>query len=284
VTTAELRIDPSNREQLRAWDGGEGAFWAANAEQYDRALAAYQEVFSAAAAIGSADRILDIGCGTGQTTRDAARVATSGSALGVDLSSEMIAVARSRADAEGLTNARFLQADVQIHDFGDGAFDVGISRTGAMFFGDPTAAFANIARALTVGGRLALLAWQPVASNEWFRAFFSSLAAGRDLSPPPRDAPGPFALSEPDRVRTILTSAGFSEVTLQPALHPMHFGADAADAYAFVIGQLGWLVADLDDATRNAALEQLRTNLAAHATTEGVLYDSATWVITAIRR
>ena len=95
--------------------------------------------------------MLDIGCGTGQTTRDAARRASAGGALGVDLSADMIALARQLAAAEGLPNARFEQADAQIHPFGQGPFDVAISRTGAMFFGHPPAAFANMARALRSG-------------------------------------------------------------------------------------------------------------------------------------
>jgi SAM-dependent methyltransferase len=112
------------------------------------------------------DRILDIGCRTGQTTRDAARAAVEGSALAVDLSSEMIALARRLAAAEGVANARFEQADVQIHPFAPAAFDVAIPRTGAMFFGDPVAAFRNIAGALRPSCRLALMAWQELARNE----------------------------------------------------------------------------------------------------------------------
>jgi ubiquinone/menaquinone biosynthesis C-methylase UbiE len=156
-----VTADPSNTEQLRAWDGGEGAYWAANADRFDRGVAAYHGRFLAAAGIGNTDHVLDIGCGTGQTTRDAARAAASGSALGVDLSSQMIGHARRRAAQDGIANARFEQADAQIYPFAAGAFDVAISRTGAMFFGDPAAAFGNIGRALRPAGRLTLLTWQP---------------------------------------------------------------------------------------------------------------------------
>jgi len=143
-----LTVDPSNAEQVRAWDGDEGAYWADNADHFDRAVAAYLDSFLAAAGIRTTEHVLDIGCGTGQTTRDAARAAISGSAFGVDLSSRMIEHARRRSAREGVENARFEHADAQIHRFDPGAFDVAVSRTGAMFFGDLVAAFTNIGRAL----------------------------------------------------------------------------------------------------------------------------------------
>ena len=162
-----LHMDPANAEQAQAWDGDEGAYWAQNAERFDRAVAAYHQRFLAAAGIGRADRVLDIGCGTGQTTRDAARAAADGVALGVDLSGQMIALARRLAAGQGIGNARFEQADAQIHPFPSHSFDAAISRTGTMFFGDPAAAFANIARALRPGGRLALLVWQEPRASEF---------------------------------------------------------------------------------------------------------------------
>ena len=136
-------VHDTNTAQLKAWDGDEGAYWAAHADRFDRSVAPYHERLLAAAAIGASERVLDIGCGTGQTTRDAARAADAGDALGVDLSSGMLAVARQRAQAAGLANATFEQSDAQLHPFEREAYDLAVSRTGAMFFGDPTAAFAN---------------------------------------------------------------------------------------------------------------------------------------------
>ncbi len=274
-------VAPSNLEQARAWDGNEGAYWAANAERFDAAVAAYHRPLLDAAGIGTTDRVLDIGCGTGQTTRDAARIAASGAALGVDLSAQMIELARRLAVAEGITNARFEQADAQIYPFEVEAFDVAISRTGAMFFGDPVAAFRNIASALRPGGRLALLAWQALPRNEWIRELLTALAAGRDLPSSPPDVPGPFSLADPDRVRGILSQAGFTDVQLDGLAAPMSFGADADDAYHFVLGLHGWMLEGLDDAGRARARDALRATLAAHDTSHGVLYDSAAWIITA---
>jgi SAM-dependent methyltransferase len=111
--------------------------------------------------------VLDIGCGTGQATRDAARAAEPGHALGVDLSARMIELARRLAASQDIGNVSFEQADAQIYPFPAGSFDVAISRTGTMFFGDPAAAFANIGRALRPGGRLVMLVWQGPGPNEW---------------------------------------------------------------------------------------------------------------------
>lgn len=154
-----MRVDPSNVEQLDAWDGARGEFWAERADRFDEGVAAYRDRLLAVAAVEPDMEVLDVGCGSGQTTRDAARRARS--ALGVDLSSRMIALARSRAAREGVANATFEQADAQVRPFPDGYFDVVLSRHGAMFFGEPHTAFANLARATRRGGRLVLLSWQP---------------------------------------------------------------------------------------------------------------------------
>jgi SAM-dependent methyltransferase len=281
--TTTLPVHPSNIGQLQAWDGDEGAYWAAHADHFERALAAYEDIFLGAAAIGNHDRVLDIGCGTGQTTRHAARLAAAGSVLGVDLSSAMVDVARQRAAADGLANVAFEQADAQIHDFAPDSFDVAIGQSSAMFFGDRVAGLANVRRALRPGGRLVLLTWQPFAANEWIRELSAAMVAGRDLPTPPADAPGPFTLSDPDVIRSVLAAAGYADVALDPGTAPMWFGDDTDDAFEFVLGLLVWMLEGLDEAGRAGALDALRRTIAAHTTADGVLYESATWVIRAVR-
>lgn len=283
AATNAVPVDSSNVEQLRAWDGDEGGYWADHAEHFDRSVAVYHERLLTAASIGEREHVLDVGCGTGQTTRDAARSAFAGSALGVDLSSRMLDYARRRATAESVTNVSFAQADAQIYPFDADSFDVAISRTAAMFFGDLVAAFRNICRALRPGGRLALVTWQPLQANEWIREISGALTAGRDLPAPQPDAPGPFALSEPDRVRELLTIAGFADVELDATTAPMWFGSDADDAYRFALGLMGWILKGLDDPRRARAIDALRSTMATHDTSEGVLFESAAWTIQATR-
>lgn len=279
---ATLPVASSNIDQLRAWDGDEGEYWADNAEHFDRSVAAYDERLFAAAAIGVRDHVLDVGCGTGQTTRDAARAASAGSALGVDLSASMLEYARRVAARTGLTNATFAQADAQIHRFDPGAFDVAISRTGAMFFGDPVAAFSNIGQALRPGGRLVLVTWQSLSRNEWLREISRAMAAGRDLPTPSPDA-GPFSLSDPDRIRALLTSARFTDVEIEGTAASMWFGHDADDGHRFALGLTGWMLDGLDGAGRARAGDALHATMAAHETADGVLFDSAAWITCATR-
>jgi SAM-dependent methyltransferase len=195
----------------------------------------------------------------------------------------MIELARQRAERERIANATFQQVDAQVHPFPDEYFDIAISRHGAMFFGDPKAAFTNIARATRPDGRLVLLTWQRFERNEFISAFRAALAAGRELPAPPPDAPGPFSLSDPDQVRGLLTSAGYVDVRLHGLCERMYFGRDVDDAFEFVSRQHAGMVKDLDADTRARAFDSLRANMADHQTDRGVFYDSATWLIEARR-
>jgi SAM-dependent methyltransferase len=279
----DLIADPSNAGQVGAWDGKEGAFWSAQARRFDETLANLHGPFLTAAAVHEGDCVLDVGCGNGQATRDVARVAKNGSALGVDLSSQMLALAREIAIKEGLDNVEFRHGDAQIYPFEDAAFDVVVSRMGSMFFGDPIAAFTNLHRALDAEGRLTLLTWQGVADNEWLTEFRAAMAVGRDLPAPPADAPSPFALSDPDRVRAILGAAGFVEIAFQGLHEPMSFGPDPDDAFDFVSGLIGWMSEGLDQVGQDTAAASLRATIAEHAGDHGVTYHSATWIIQAYK-
>jgi SAM-dependent methyltransferase len=177
---------------------------------------------------------------------------------------------------------RFVHADAQIHRFDDDSIDALISRTGTMLFGDPVAAFTNRARALRPGARLAMLVWPEFAHNEWIRSVVAALSAGRDLPTPPPHAPGPFSMSDPDRVRGILTQAGFGSIVVEGVFEPMYFGHTARDAHQLIAGLTAWMLDELDEPARSRALHNLRTTIEAHvAPDEGVLFDSACWLVTA---
>jgi SAM-dependent methyltransferase len=231
------------------------------------------------------DQVLDVGCGTGDTTRAAARRAVEGHALGVDLSTGMLARGRERAAEAGLTNVTFEQADAQVEPFPDGIFDVVISRFGVMFFSDPVAAFANLARATRSGGRLAVITWQRAAGNEWVELPRTALAVGRDLPPIPEDVPGPFGLADPDRFGNILTDAGWSNVELDAVEVPYDYGVEPATAaqHASEIGVLRVLLEGLDDAQTERAMDALTTVMSEHATANGVRLASHIWVARGIR-
>jgi SAM-dependent methyltransferase len=280
MNTAMAHVAPSNRAQNDAWDGTEGGYWAAHAERFDRSMKGYVTAFEAAAAVQPDSRVLDIGCGTGQTTRHAARSAPHGHALGVDLSSQMIEVAQRLAEREGLTNAEFQRADAQVYPFTPADFDLAISRTGTMFFGNAAAAFRNIARAMRPSGRLTMLTWQPASRNEWFGAFVRALTGG----PAPETGPAPFSLSQPDLLRDMLGAAGFENVQIDSLEAPMYYGIDADDAHPFVLGLLGWMLEGRSEFERQRASNDLRSALAEHKGPDGVEFASATLLTTAVRQ
>src|SRR5690348_8832489 len=129
--------DTPNATQAEHWNANEAEHWVVHDREYDATLRPLGDHMLAAAAVSPGDRVLDIGCGCGNTTLAAARVAgADGSAHGVDLSVPMTELGRQRAEAEGL-NATFEVADAQTHPFVAGSFDVAVSRFGVMFFDDP---------------------------------------------------------------------------------------------------------------------------------------------------
>ena len=273
-----------NVEQAEAWDGPEGEYWATHQARFDATIEPHHERLMTAAAIKPGERVLDIGCGNGRTSRDAARATgPTGSVLGVDLSGPMLARAERLAAEEGLGNIRFEHSDAQGHPFDADTFDVALSRFGVMFFADPVAAFTNIARAVRSGGRLAMLVWQGLAGNEWITVMRDALAVGRDLPVPPPGAPGPFAWADTGFATRVLLDAGFADVAFDGSEQPFNVGSGADDAYAFAAGlnPVQMMVADLDEATRAKAFDNLRAAIAAHETPDGVVFRSAAWLVTA---
>lgn len=251
------------------------------ADFYDAELARHNVHLRAAADVGVSDRVLDIGCGAGQTTRDAARVATKGFVLGIDTSSEMLEIARQRADEARLGNVAFEQGDAQVHAFPAAGFDLCISRFGVMFFADPEAAFANLGRAMRPGGRLAWMVWQSQKHNsEWSTAIRQAL--GLD-DPIPTEAAAAFSLGDPAIVTGQLSTAGFASIGFAEVREPVFYGPDVDTALdvltSFEFVKTALARADVPD----NAMRRLRGLLEAHLTADGVFFNSRAWIVTACR-
>ncbi|MCK2221940.1 class I SAM-dependent methyltransferase [Actinomadura sp. ATCC 31491] len=288
-TRSHHRMDVVNHDQFQAWNGAEGAAWAKPPKQGEnRGSTETCQRLIAIAGIGPEDRVLDIGCGTGTTTLLAARQATDGSAVGVDLSAPMLRQARLAATAAGIGNAVFEQADAQIHPFPDGAFDVAISMYGVMFFADPVAAFANIGRALRPGGRLAAVCPQPPEECAWY---VIPVAALLGVPPAPRevvarypgDRPAMFSLSDPARLRDVLVRAGFADASVEPARVPLNFGrtADEAAEALLASGPARYLVEQDELLSWGEAQARLEAALKPYESSAGVLLPGAQWLVTA---
>lgn len=275
-----------NAAQAAAWNGNQGRHWAANAGRQDQILAEFASAVLGAAGIGDGDAVLDVGCGAGATTLEAARRAGSGSVLGADLSAVLLAEAARRARRAGAANVRFERADAQVHPFPPGGFDVALSRFGVMFFDDPPAAWANIARALRPGGRLAFCCWQAAPANEFFSVPRGALGP---LAPPPApadpEAPGPFSLASSDRVRRLLDGAGFTGIDVSPVTAKVRIGRDPQDAAAYVMGMgpVRALLAEAPAEKRAAAARALHEEFAPRAADDGVRLGAAIWLATARR-
>lgn len=252
---------------------------------YDAELQLHNERFRGALGIRAADRVLDIGCGTGQTTREAALVASVGDVLGIDIDGGMIARARELADREGVPNVRFEVGDAQAHPFRSGAFDVAISRFGTMFFSDPDMAFRNIARAVRTGGRLVMMVWRAHDRNDWAVAIDQALGVEeRGVAAAP--GPDPFLLAEPPTVRRILAAAGFADTEFRDVDVPVYYGQDVDAALAFV-GRFANVSDALSRSGQRAAgtiVARLRATLESRASEHGVWLGSRAWIVTAWRQ
>ncbi|MFB7995230.1 class I SAM-dependent methyltransferase [Streptomyces sp. NPDC056002] len=285
-----------NVDQSQAWNGYEGEHWARNQDRWDAVNAGFDQPLLDAAAIRPGERVLDVGCGAGTTTRLAARRAgPDGRALGVDLSGPMLARAeettreettqegatRLGSTREGTTRQKgavdigFERGDAQIHPFPNGAFDVAISRFGVMFFADPVAAFANVRRALRPGGRLAFVCAAEPEGNDWLRAVAGLrgiLPVGDFAAPGERDAsrgPGMFSLADPDATRGVLSGAGFAGIEVRRVEGYGLWGRDAGDAAAFLLdsGPGRHLTEQVEGEVRELAHRTLTNTLRAYERT-----------------
>lgn len=251
------------------------------ADFYDAELARHNRHLLAAARVGMFDRVLDIGCGAGQTTREAARAAEKANVVGVDVSADVLEIARRRSAEAGLHNVTFDLADAQQHDFPAAGFDLCISRFGVMFFADPAAAFANIARAMRPGGRLAWMVWQGQEQNTWSGAIRQALAPGGTIS---ADAGKAFSLGDPAIATELLSTAGFASIDFAEVREPVFYGPDVDAAFDALSGL--YMVKDAlarTDEPPDRPHQRLRDLLDAHMTTDGVLFDSRAWIISAER-
>jgi SAM-dependent methyltransferase len=252
---------------------------------YDDELRRHNEVLRRACGIQVRDHVLDIGCGTGQTTRQAGRTARAGSALGVDVSAPAIERAREIARAQQLRNVAFEHADAQIYRFPQERFDVAISRFGTMFFSDPAAAFANVRRALRPAGRLVMMVWQAHERNEWDVAICQSLGGPQAPPAAASGGPDPFSLADPPTVTEILEAAGFADVTFTDVCEPVYYGLDVAAALDWVRGFTctSQALRRLGPAAAARAVRRLREALAAHMRDDGVWFSSRAWIVAARR-
>ncbi|MFL5286946.1 MAG: methyltransferase domain-containing protein [Rhodopila sp.] len=276
---------PPNAAQIAYWNDIAPATWTAYQVQMDAMFEPLTRIALDAAAPSPGETAIDIGCGCGGTILALAdRVGPTGRVLGLDVSHPMAALARERTAAQGLTNAEISIGDAATHAFTPVQADLLFSRFGVMFFDDPPGAFANLRSAMRSTGRMVFACWRPLADNAWFNL---PLCATRDLLPPqpPADptAPGPFAFADPDRVRGILSAAGWRDVDLRRADVPIRPGNLAETVgFSLRVGPLAAILREVNDEALRARVEAALTEaLRPHDGPNGVTLQGSIWIVSA---
>ncbi len=235
------------------------------------------------------DRVLDIGCGFGDTAqRLAGMVGADGSVLGVDVAPRFIETAIAEAEEAGIATLRFTVADLQTVRF-DETFDYAFSRFGTMFITNPVAALRNVRDALAPGGRLCNVVWRRKLDNPWVHrteTVVERFITEREDTDQPTCGPGPFAMANADTVSEMLTIAGFVDIAFERCDMPFRIGRDLDEAVAYNMslgpGAEALRLAPARSAQLRPQIEAaLREGLSEFETPDGIVAASSTWIVTA---
>jgi SAM-dependent methyltransferase len=240
--------------------------------------------------IREGDKVLDIGCGFGETALEIAEmVGPRGEVVGIDCTDAFLDIATQERDAAGASNVRFEVGDAQICDLPESYFDVAYSRFGVMFFQSAVRALRNANHALKPGGKVCLIVWRSLADNPCWGA--AKEVVLRHLPPPGDNAstcgPGPFSMAGEETDRAMLDAAGFTEVEVFKRIDAdVCVGNDLEEAidYQILVGPSGEIVREAGEEGLRK-LPEIRRDLAAlmepYLCDDGVLMPSSTWAIMA---
>lgn len=276
-----------------AWAGPRVDRWLHLADGLERQLAPVAEVLARTAALQPGERVLDVGCGVGPTTREAANaVGPAGSVTGIDVSAEMLAAAAERPLPAESATITWVTADATSWDAPDDSFDVVISRFGVMFFADPQKAFTNLARVAAPGGRLHVAVWADRTRCDLFEVPLAAVLDHRRraglpaVAELPPDA-GPFSLSDPEAVRAMLCASGWRDPLVEHHRLALRVGggldAEAAARSTLDLGPARAASADLTDAERAAASAAVTAAFRDHVQDDEVVLHGEILVVSAYR-
>jgi SAM-dependent methyltransferase len=226
-----------------------------------------------AATLRPGERVLDIACGTGIVARTAARIlGGKASVVGLDLSAPMLAVAQSAAKAEGVF-AEWREGSAVNLPLADATFDVAFCQQGLQFFPDPPAALREMYRVLAPTGRLVLSVWCGIEQSPGFAVLADALTHHVSAEAGMLMTSGPFGLSNPEALRTVVAEASFCEITIRPIVKILRFQSPDEFVLRYVAGSaLASLVADADDDARTALLTEVNAGLQSYVDDQGLAF------------
>jgi ubiquinone/menaquinone biosynthesis C-methylase UbiE len=290
ATTEQSRLSSANAEAIEAWDG----------PLFDRFVEFRDVVVTGLSAYGDealrlhppavGDRVLDIGCGFGDTTQQlAALVGPDGRAVGVDSSPRFIEAARKEAAEAGVENVRFEVADVETAAI-EGPFEMAFSRFGTMFFANPVAALRRVRASMVPGGKLVIVVWRAKVENEWL--YLGQQITERFVTKPedydePTCGPGPFSMANADTTSGILLGAGFSDITLGRLDLPIRMGTSVEEAVEIVMalgpaGEILRLAGERAAHLHEPIAAALREGFAEWEGPDGLTAQASTWIVSAV--
>ncbi|MBS1883919.1 MAG: class I SAM-dependent methyltransferase [Actinobacteria bacterium] len=282
-------VAPANQESTDAWNGPLFERFLRFRPYVAEGLGAHGEVALAAHPPRAGDRVLDIGCGFGDTTLRLAGLVGDGEVVGVDVSEPFVELARDEAVDAGIGNVSYRVGDVQIADLG-GPYDYVFSRMGVMFFANPVQALRNVRAAMRPGGRACFVVWRRKLDNGWVRE--AEQVVEKYLEHPektdePTCGPGPFSMADADTVSEQLRIAGFEAIELRRSDLPIRMGAtlDEAVDLTMSIGPAGEVLrlwGDRAEEIRPRIAAEIGAALEQYVTEDGVEAPASTWLISAL--
>jgi ubiquinone/menaquinone biosynthesis C-methylase UbiE len=281
----QAHMHEKNADQIAYWNGLGGQSWIARQATQEILMRPISEVLHDAAGAAKGERVVDIGCGCGGTTFELARrVGSEGRVLGLDISAPMVDYAREHAPRD--LNAEFVQGDATVHPFQHGSADLLFSRFGVMFFADPTVSFTNLRKAIKPSGRLVFACLREPSANGWMmiplQAVYQHVPEMPQLGP---EDPGPFSFGSEERVRRILSGAGFSTIQLKRydlALDiTLGRGLDGAADAAIAFSPANRALNGQPDGVRAAATQSVRDALAKYEKDGKIPLPASIWIVSA---
>jgi len=273
---------PKDEDQAQRWNGSAGCAWVEAQRMLDRTLQPFEDLLNAEVAASGAKHVLDVGCGTGGTTRAVARLlGTRGRAVGIDISEQMIEAARVLADQERVP-ATFICADAQKHAFERPGFDLIMSRFGVMFFEDSVQAFANLRSAASDGSSLRCIVWRDPAENPFMTAAERAAAPLLpNLAPRRPDAPGQFGFADDRRVHAILKESGWGEIEIRPIDVTCTLPQKELTRYGTRFGPVGIALQQADAETRMQVAATVRAAFDPYVHGPEARFTASCWMIAA---